>query len=236
MPAPTAESGTVYNPFLYDATPGQLERFLLIGVCVAGKVARQQQEKFDMFEMLLWRRHRDARSLFALLRAAGEQEVYDTLRVVKMGQYARITAAFMGLARSALELESCTRDQLCDIKGIGMKTASFFILFTRRYAPISCLDVHILNYLRETGLAPHAPRATPGSLKLYLDLEAIFVKHAQELGRPTGELDFEIWLKRNRGDILQRKRQSVLSSGPDRPSRCGKGIAQPRVAAESQRS
>jgi len=199
-----AEPGTVYNPFLYDATDDRLQYFFLTGIVVAGKVARQQQDKLQKFTQLLRARVGEAPHIFSAIRKLitidGVHGLNDLLKQVKMGQYTRITAAFTKAASPELDLRTCTRDQLCEIPGVGMKTASFFILFTRPKAGIACLDTHILAYMREKQLAPGIPSVTPGSKALYLALEKVFLKHCYELDRDPAELDFAIWLERNHGD------------------------------------
>ncbi len=210
--------GTVYNPFLFNGTDTELQRLLITGVLVAGKVARQQQDKFQKFELALWRRSgRDAPNLFAGIRRVvamdGWSGIEDMLKAVKLGKYNLTIAALQRMvAQPVLDLRTCTRDALTVIPGVGMKTASFFILFTRRNAGIACLDAHILRYLRQNGLAPSAPAVTPGSRKRYLELEQVFLKHAAELSRDPGELDFEIWLKNNRGDKMKQKPNTDAAS------------------------
>lgn len=199
----SADPGTVYNPFVFDATDHQLQRMLMTGVVVAGKVARQQQDKLDQFEVLLWRRAEKAATVFnAMLQVAnmdGWSGVEDMLRKVKMGQYTRVIAAFRGMVEAKLDLRTCSRDDLVKIPGIGLKTASFFIMFTRRNANIACLDTHILAYMREHNMHPQVPRSTPPP-KLYLELEKVWLFHCKEINRDPAELDFEIWLARNHGD------------------------------------
>jgi hypothetical protein len=211
----TPVAGTVFNPFLYHGTDAQLQRFLLTGIVVAGKVARQQQDKLEDFLFNL----ETAYNYFCPLKIPGVPEtpfgwmrqvievnptgarhIDNLLRDVKMGQYSRITPAFTHLATNVIDLRKCTRDELVAVPGIGFKTASFFILFTRKNAEIACLDTHILAFMRETGLAPHAPKTSPQNHKQYYALEKIFVDYCKAIHRPVGEVDFEIWLKRNRGD------------------------------------
>jgi hypothetical protein len=200
-----ADAGTVYNPFLYEGSDAQLQQMILLGVCVAGKVARQQEAKLgQFFENLRKGSCKDCATPFEAIRCitscrGGRFQLEMELRHVKMGQYSRIVPAFAALAESDLDLRTCSREDLCKIHGIGMKTASFFILFTRRDSNVACLDVHILAWMRETGLAPDAPKSSPDRIT-YLLLEAIFLNYCKQQNRPPGEVDFEIWLARNRGD------------------------------------
>lgn len=210
----TAPAGTVLNPFLYEGTDAELERLLLTGIVVAGKVARQQQTKLFNFlasvysyasyvtekkEPLTWTPFSAMREIIAL---GGVVTIRTLLEDVKMGQYSRIVPAFTHLASDHIDLRRCSRDTLVGVPGIGFKTASFFILFTRRDAELACLDTHILAFMREKRLAPNAPRTSPQNRNQYCELEKIFVTYCKSLNRPVGEVDFEIWLARNRGDKI----------------------------------
>lgn len=201
------EAGTCYNPFLYDATVAQLEKWLLTAVVVAGKQARTQQAKLDHFleeQLKGWRRDfpkwNPSPTPFELIR---DYTMYlgrlrCELEYVRMGQYTRITNSFRELVRSGLDLRTCTREDLVRIPGIGMKSASFFILFSRRKAQVSCLDTHILQWMADQGW-PDIPRATP-PLRRYLELEARFIEYCHRHGRDIAEMDFSIWKARNHGD------------------------------------
>jgi thermostable 8-oxoguanine DNA glycosylase len=116
-----------------------------------------------------------------------------------MGQYTRIARAIHHLVRrvfaGTLDLRTCERDELMfAVPGIGRKTASFFILFSRPgVRDIACLDTHVLMFLRERKLARKIPTSTPQSRKSYLRLEAVFTRLCARLGRPVAEVDFDIW-------------------------------------------
>jgi hypothetical protein len=206
-----ADAGTVYNPFIYDGTDAQLQWMLLLGIVVAGKVARTQEMKLRRFLgavnayafELEPDKHTPFSALRALTRCNRPEHPADMIRfyleAVKMGQYSRIAPAFTQLATSDIDLRACSRDDICGIHGIGLKTASFFILFSRRDAAVACLDTHILAFMKEKGITADVPRQ-PRSRKDYLRLETAFIDYCKNLGRPIGEVDFEIWLARNRGD------------------------------------
>ena len=148
---------------------------------------------------------------FVLIRAVlqasdlGEPGLRAMLEVVRMGQYTRITRAFAALACAGIQLRTCSRDALVQIPGIGMKTASYFILFSRRGASVASLDTHILAFMDEHRLAPNIPSSTPAG-KRYLELEQVFIRHCDARSRDIAELDFEIWKARNRGEKRQRRR------------------------------
>jgi len=208
MPDSQPQSGTVYNPFLYNASIEQLQKYLLLAVVVAGKVARIQQEKLDQFlaeQARCYQRDKPPGcpvypTPFDLVRYCIQfhNNLRQELELVRMGQYTRVEKAYRALVCKKLDLKTCSWDDLCEIPGIGMKTASFFILFSRRDARLACLDTHILAYLREYGY-PDAPRSTPPP-KTYLKWEAIFLARCDELFRNPAEFDFEVWKARNYGD------------------------------------
>ncbi len=199
------QSGTVYNPFLYNASLEQLQKYLLLAVVVAGKVDRIKQEKLDQF----LRNASDARATEGFHPHASPFELIlyliqfnllrKSLEGVRMGQYTRVEKAYRTLVCKNLDLRTCSRDDLCEIPGIGMKTASFFILFSRPKVLVACLDTHILQYMAENRLADNIPRATP-TRKRYLELEKVFIEHCQVQDLDIAEYDFSIWLARNRGD------------------------------------
>jgi N-glycosylase/DNA lyase len=85
------------------------------------------------------------------------------------------------------------------IKGLGYKEASHFLrnIGFRGYA---ILDKHIVNSLREMGLAPK--RLKPTSRKGYLALEERLGRLAREIGIDMDHLDLLLW-SRKTGEILK---------------------------------
>ena len=218
MPAKVGhQEGTVYNPMLLNGTDAQLQKLLMTGVVIAGKVARIQQEKLDEF-MLQMRNHlvahRDpaanhppfAQLLSILSLMSGEWKLKQLLLNVKLGKYNLLMQSFPYMARQPLDLRACTREDLCKIPGVGMKTASFFILFTRPGIRMCCLDTHILQYMAEHKLADNIPRQ-PRNEKDYLRLEQAFLKYCDEKhpNESVADVDFNIWLARNVGDKQKSK-------------------------------
>ena len=212
--------GSVYSPFLYNATTPQLEKFLMLGVCVAGKVARIQQEKLD--EFLLQMRnylvaHREPSAnwppfeqLYCVINQPGGV-LARLLRNAKLGKYTLLLKSFRHMAYSPtaappLDLRTCTREELTKVPGVGIKTASFFILFTRPGERIGCMDTHLLQFLKENNLAEDVPKV-PRNEKDYLRLEQAFLKYCDEKhpNETVAEVDFNIWLARNVGDKHAKK-------------------------------
>lgn len=198
--------GTVDNPFLYDAKINELERFILVNMFVAGKNASVQQVKLDQFISCV---RRDLGGdivdtlgvLSAIHNCLTTDEVNDKvlgwLKEVKSGQYTRLVAGITQLAENIgsgrIDLKNCNRSHLVKIKGIGYKTASMFLMYTRRNQNIACLDTHILKWLREETTTTNVPLATPVLKTEYNRLENIFIHYAKAANKSISEFDFEIW-------------------------------------------
>lgn len=130
------------------------------------------------------------------------------LRRAATGQYRRMSQALRYLARIPeagrwLMNPKTYRYTLRNIPGVGMKTASFFLMYTRRDAVVACLDTHVLKFMVEAGLVPTAPKATPGNVEKYMDLEDIFLAYCASLGKPPGAVDFTIWQRGSGHAVVQ---------------------------------
>lgn len=206
--APEFHPGTVDNPFLYEASKYQLEKFLLTNVFVAGKNATVQQQKLDQFIDCV---KRDLGSysvdtmgpISAIYAGVSTEQLKDTvmewLKEVKAGQYNRISVCIESLAntvgRGYIDLKSTTRKTLVGVKGIGLKTASMFMLYTHKGWGGAVLDTHILKYLRDELKMENVPDSTPTTAQAYYLLERAFLDHAQATQKKVADLDFEIWSK-----------------------------------------
>jgi len=186
----------------FDRTEAQLQEFLMFCVAVAGKTAKQISFALECFLryptyidtiQVGKTLHNPTMSLTPFEKIKwldGQGKLVEALQFAKLGQYTKLERVFRYLANNRLNLKSCTVDQLEEIKGIGPKTSRFFILHTRKTEDIACLDTHVLKYLAKLG--HDVPKAPPNG-KNYKRLEKAFIEHAKELGKPTYELDLEIW-------------------------------------------
>ncbi len=207
--------GTVLNPWCGDQAPRVQEAFFLTCCFVAGKNAVRQQAACQDFIQRAGRQARDMTTPLEILdslwcrdhqphpRCAGDvQTILQRHRIplllqeTRAGQYTRLTYLIYRLLERRKQtpdfLRSASRDQLVELPGIGYKTASFFLLNTRKDLQVAVLDVHILRYLREH-LHVEAPDSTPASTVQYRQLEDIWLQHCQALGRSSRDLDFEVW-------------------------------------------
>jgi thermostable 8-oxoguanine DNA glycosylase len=80
--------------------------------------------------------------------------------------------------------------ELESVKGIGPKTARFFLLHSRPNQEIAVLDTHILHWMRDNGIK--APKTTPSGEK-YLKFEKMFIDIAKKNDISIADLDLRIW-------------------------------------------
>lgn len=217
MPTMKAEAGTVANPFLYDAPVGRKQRFLLLSAFVAGKQALRQQQALDRylavlyekapagatpFEALQWSWHSGGRprDFPASVEAARRVPFFRTLIESRCGQYTRLGRFLLEVIKRSTGVpewpDNCTREDLVQLPGFGLKSASFYLLYTRRGMRMAALDTHILAWLKEQHVRHHIPPATPSGA-LYLTVEALFIKDAAKRNMDCAELDFSIWKERS---------------------------------------
>lgn len=177
----------------YKRTDAELEELILFLVLVAGKQANRTAYLLERFlEGNLDRP-------FDYIRELIKNNSLDSeLRKHKTGNYTKTEKAFKQLVDnySGSDLRKITRDELLKIHGIGLKSASCFLLWTKESAKNSyaALDTHILAFLREE-LKLKTPKSTP-SKNEYLKLEKIFLTYARSLKRDAASLDLEIWKSR----------------------------------------
>ena len=118
-----------------------------------------------------------------------EWEVEDISKVLKSvgHRFPNQAAVFIKeFGDNPIDLRTATRQELVDnIKGIGMKLASMFLVRTRGYE-FAILDVHIKNWLKERGRVSNN----------YTELEEMFFEEADKLGVSPNDLDLLIWDER----------------------------------------
>lgn len=170
----------------YDRTDAELELTWLFCQVVAGKTALVQAKALETFLLM-----EDAGSPFQRVQAMiAKGTLVDNLKAARLGQYTRLEKGFT--QSLALNLRTATRDELKTIPGIGYKTASYFILHTRRDQNIAVLDRHVVSYLGSLGYA--VPDGTPND-KRYLELEQVFLAEATKNNMTPADFDLMLWNK-----------------------------------------
>jgi thermostable 8-oxoguanine DNA glycosylase len=176
----------------FDRTDGELQLFFLFCQTVAGKTAKVQAKLLDAFL-----RAGDGDTPFTIIQDMVDRGILlGKLKESRLGQYNRLASGFEESLK--LDLRAATLDEIMKIKGIGNKTARFFLLHSRPDQDIAVLDVHILKYLRSQGF--DAPKQTPGN-KQYLELEKEFLKLAEQNNMSPADFDLMLWTKYSQGTI-----------------------------------
>jgi hypothetical protein len=142
----------------FKRSPMELLQFAVFAVCVAGKNADQTAKKVNA----LWRDQSFRTTLSVQFerypQTAASQELYikwirKHLMEHKIGQYDRISSAVMWLNQYSGSLHTMTWEGFMKIKGIGPKTAAFFILHSRETTTtgIPVIDTHVVKYMASKG-------------------------------------------------------------------------------------
>jgi hypothetical protein len=181
----------------YDRSADELQEFLLFAIVVAGKKSDVQAQKLDEFlERICSTFYINEGQLpndyFHALLWLGMKRIRSHLCEVRMGQYDRITRAFWEAAHLGPDLAMVSLRRLEEVKGIGPKTARFFLLHSRRDANCAVLDTHILKFLRNNDV-PDVPPSTPQSAVIYERLEQKFLEFVAETRYTVAEYDLLIW-------------------------------------------
>lgn len=180
----------------YNRTQEELEEFLMFAILVAGKTAKTQADKLNMF---LWTARIIKVSPFKWLQYLINFEdqmlacstLTERLKHYKLGQYKRIEKAFRGILQFEGRLDTVSAQELESVEGIGPKTSRFFLLHSRPNQRVAALDTHILKFLAEQGY--DVPKATPSDKKKYRKIELDFLSECDKAGKNVADFDLEIW-------------------------------------------
>lgn len=187
----------------YNATKSELEKHVCFWILAAGKsgvVAARQLEKLDeeLREDIKRNFGSCPRSIFARLRAfekgwkpLAENYLAHLMKINGIGCYNQKAGYLLEVARSGLNLRTCSVDDLEKCKGIGRKSSRCFVIHTRRKAWYAGLDTHALKFLRDNGY-PEAPKITPSSKVSYENWEKKFLDFVPS-GMTAGEFDLTNW-------------------------------------------
>lgn len=176
----------------FNRTEVELEEFLMFAILVAGKTAKTQAQKLEEFlsDKKAFGLPSDTTPFQYLEYLLRFTMLSNTMMKHRLGQYKRLTFAFIGILKFKGNLKNVSVEDLESVKGIGSKTARFFLLHSRKDAQYAVLDTHILKWLREQGYS--APKATP-TKKKYAVLEKIFLTEAWKREMLPADLDLMIW-------------------------------------------
>jgi len=108
------------------------------------------------------------------------------------GCQTRLARAFTEVANSGLNLRTCSLEDLMKIHGIGRKSASCFLAWTRKGVKVAMLDTHLLKFIRDTLGYSDAPKSTPSGKK-YDFYEKIYLDYCASQKLDPTKYDLEIW-------------------------------------------
>lgn len=171
-------------------TESELQAFWMFCISVAGKNSDYASAALSRF---LSKKQQD-QTPFEFLAQLGNDGIQEELVQSKIGQYNRIRIAF--IQSLALDLRTCTLDDLLGVYGVGPKTARFFLLHTRKDAKYAVLDTHIMAWMRKHGV--DAPLRSPHP-KQYENYERIFLQMVQSHfpGVSPADVDLLIWVEQS---------------------------------------
>tara|TARA_B100000029_G_C17324247_1_gene869347 strand:- start:214 stop:807 length:594 start_codon:yes stop_codon:yes gene_type:complete len=181
----------------YNRTESELEEFLLFCINVAGKKSAVEAPKLEAFLrgarelevspfewIRLLKKDGGLKSFMQAKRIAPYRDRYDSyVDVIKLSS----SHSFPWKS-----LRDVTLEELMKVRGIGMKTARFFLSNTRKDFDEPMLDTHIMSYLRDEG-HKDAPKTTPQNPKVYAKWSAVFSEKARQARKSVRELDIQIW-------------------------------------------
>ncbi len=170
----------------YNLTDYGLQEILIFWICVAGKTASVIARAVDKLLTDL-----EGDIPFEKIKRFGQKSLPKKLKECGIGCYTLKAKAIWALVNSNMDLRTCTLEDLEKIPGIGRKTSRCFVMHSRPDANCAGLDVHILKFLRDKG--HNVPTSTPGSKKMYEELEKLFIKYAKKSGKPIADFDLEVW-------------------------------------------
>lgn len=188
----------------YNRTEEQLQELLLFCSAVAGKNATRTA---IMLEKLLQygrdhydcNRHFREGTPFQIIKALDDCEnLPNLMKNLGFGCFNIKSRSFIEIAESGLDLRACTVNDLEALFGVGMKTARYFVLHTRKNARVACLDTHILAWLSYYS-GHEVPKQTP-TKKKYLELEKVFLSICDAMKIAPADLDLKIWNKQRGSD------------------------------------
>ena len=170
----------------YDRNVEQLLAFLLWCTVTPGKKSDVITPKFNaMFSKV---------TPSTVLKQHGKS-IRSLLTKHSIGQYNRVMKAWSAIRhiQPMGQLRTITRDELITIPGIGPKTASFFLVHSRKWQELAVLDVHILQWLSKEFPMFKIPKSTPQNIDQYKQIEALFLGRACQLNMSPADLDNHIW-------------------------------------------
>ena len=181
----------------FRRSDNELEAFVVFSICVAGKNADTTKKSLLSF-FDKWHAISAKTTPFEIIRSfSNQKELAQALKDEGIGCQTRRAEYLCDLVNSDIDLQRCSVEELEGIKGIGPKTARFFILFSRENENHAVLDVHILRWLQQSGF--DVPDITPSASKKYREIEQLFIEQFKKSievdSMSLADFDYMIWEK-----------------------------------------
>jgi thermostable 8-oxoguanine DNA glycosylase len=183
----------------FDRNDYDLEEFMIFCIMVAGKKATTMARLLDNILSQMHAEVDPQRELkpFGLIdrwiNCNPSKDLGEYLKNNGVGCYNHRAKAIICLIDAALDLRTCTIEDLEELYGVGQKTSRFFLMCNRPDIKAAILDRHILRYLNELG--HNVPLNTPTSKSDYNRIERIFLQEAENNNIDPMEFDYGIWKK-----------------------------------------
>lgn len=184
----------------YNRTQSELQEFLLFCINVAGKKSAVEAPKLELFlERVRNITGHDAPfdGMTKLYFTRPDRHNRDDNRLLEIMHWAAISPykqrynSYCDVLKLG-DLRTVSLTRLLQVRGIGLKTARFFLSHSRENFDEPMLDTHILSFLRDQGYKG-APKSTPQNENTYYYFANIFKNIARILGKSVTDLDLEIW-------------------------------------------
>ena len=184
----------------YNRTQSELQEFLLFCINVSGKKSAVEAPKLEVFlERVRNITGHDVpfdgmtKLYFTrpLCHDRDDNRLLEIMHWAAISPYKQRYNSYCDVLKLG-DLRAVTLSRLLQVRGIGLKTARFFLSHSREDFDEPMLDTHILRFLRDQGYRD-APKSTPQNEGIYNYYANVFRMFARTLGKSVTDLDLEIW-------------------------------------------
>jgi len=175
----------------YNRTQSELQEFLLFCINVAGKKSAVEAPKLEVFLERV-RNITGCPKPFDGMNKLGNR-LQEIMHWASISPYKQRYNSYCDVLKLG-DLRAVTLSRLMQVRGVGLKTARFFLSHSREDFDEPMLDTHILQFLRDQGYSD-APKSTPQNEGIYNYYSNVFKMFARTLGKSVTDLDLEIWTK-----------------------------------------
>ena len=174
----------------YNRTQSELQEFLLFCINVAGNKSAVESPKLEVFLERV-RNITGEDAPFDGMKKLGTPRLVEIMHWAAISPYKQRHNSYCDVLQLG-DLRAVSITRLLQVRGIGLKTARFFLSHSREDFDEPMLDTHILRFLRDQGYRD-APKSTPQNVGIYNYYANVFKMFARTLGKSVTDLDLEIW-------------------------------------------